>query len=120
MPIQAAIKPPQRLLIVEIHSPLIQTISFRRLTEKTTHHPPLWLAWLKDRMTILYTDHNMVSGHDGEISPLSGVLSEAEAFQRKTYRWIRYARHVGSAVRYPSVVAALGSGIRMSWTGKWC
>ncbi len=79
------------------------------------------LEWLKDRLTIIsHTDHNMVSGHGREISFLSGVLpADAQAFPEKNMSIDQlFARHVGSQVRYPSVGAALGSGIRMSWTAN--
>lgn len=79
------------------------------------------LAWLKDRLTIIsHTDHNMVSGHGREISFLSGVLpTDAQAFPEKNMSLDQlFARHVGSQVRYPSVGAALESGIRMSWTAN--
>ena len=79
------------------------------------------LSWLKDRLTILsHTDHNMVSGHGREISFLSGVLpSDARAFPEKNMSLDQVlARHVGSKVRFPSVGAALDSGIRMSWTAN--
>ena len=79
------------------------------------------LAWLRDRMTILsHTDHNMVSGHGREISFLSGVLpTDAQAFPEKNLSLDQLiARHVGSAVRYDSVGAALEGGIRMSWTAN--
>ncbi|TWT42785.1 hypothetical protein KOR42_46400 [Thalassoglobus neptunius] len=79
------------------------------------------LEWLKDRMTIIsHTDHNMVSGHGREISFLSGVLpTDAQAFPEKNMSLDQlFARHIGSQVRYPSVGAALDSGIRMSWTAN--
>lgn len=79
------------------------------------------LDWLRDRMTILsHTDHNMVSGHGREISFLSGVLpADSQAFAEKNMSLDQLlARHVGSQVRYPSVGAALESGIRMSWTAN--
>lgn len=79
------------------------------------------LEWLKDRLTIIsHTDHNMVSGHGREISFLSGVLpADAQAFPEKNMSIDQlFARHVGSQVRYPSVGASLGSGIRMSWTAN--
>ncbi len=79
------------------------------------------LEWLKDRMTIIsHTDHNMVSGHGREISFLSGVLpTDAQTFPEKNMSLDQlFARHIGSQVRYPSVGAALDSGIRMSWTAN--
>ena len=79
------------------------------------------LEWLKDRLTIVsHTDHNMVSGHGREISFLSGVLpADAQAFPEKNMSLDQlFARHIGSQVRYPSVGAALDSGIRMSWTAN--
>ncbi len=79
------------------------------------------LDWLKDRLTIIsHTDHNMVSGHGREISFLSGVLpTQAGAYPEKNMSLDQLmARHVGSQVRYPSVGAALDSGIRMSWTAN--
>ena len=120
---QAAIKPPQRLLIVGNPFGAHPDHFFPKTYGKDYASPTTLrgLAWLKDRMTILsHTDHNMVSGHGREISFLSGVLpSEAEAFPEKNISLDQVcARHVGSAVRYPSVAAALGSGIRMSWTAN--
>ena len=79
------------------------------------------LAWLRDRLTVLsHTDHNMVSGHGREISFLSGVLpTDAQAFPEKNMSLDQLiARHVGSKVRFDSVGASLGSGIRMSWTAN--
>lgn len=79
------------------------------------------LEWLKDRLTVIsHTDHNMVSGHGREISFLSGVLpTDAQAFPEKNMSLDQLlARHVGSQVRFPSVGAALDSGIRMSWTAN--
>lgn len=79
------------------------------------------LDWVKDRLTILsHTDHGMVSGHGREISFLSGVLpSDAQAYPEKNLSVDQLmARHVGSQVRYPSIGAGLGSGIRMSWTAN--
>ncbi len=79
------------------------------------------LEWLKDRITIVsHTDHNMISGHGREISFLSGVLpNDANSFPEKNLSLDQlFARHVGSQVRFPSVGAALDSGIRMSWTAN--
>ncbi|MEM7143808.1 MAG: DUF1552 domain-containing protein [Verrucomicrobiota bacterium] len=79
------------------------------------------LDWLKDRLTILsHTDHNMVSGHGREVSFLSGVLpADANAFPEKNMSVDQVmARHVGSEVRYPSIEAALESGVRMNWTAN--
>lgn len=79
------------------------------------------LEWVKDRLTILsHTDHGMVSGHGREISFLSGVLpSDAQAYPEKNMSVDQLmARHTSSEVRYPSIGAGLGSGIRMSWTAN--
>lgn len=79
------------------------------------------LEWLRDRLTIVsHTDHGMVSGHGREISFLSGVLpTEAQAFPEKNMSLDQlFARHVGSQVRYDSVGASLGAGVRMSWTAN--
>lgn len=79
------------------------------------------LDWLKDRLTVVsHTDHGMVSGHGREISFLSGVLpEEAQAFAEKNMSIDQlFARHVGNAVRFPSVGASLEAGIRMSWTAN--
>ena len=79
------------------------------------------LEWLRDRLTILsHTDHNMVSGHGREISFLSGVLpADAAAYPEKNMSIDQlFARHTGAQVRYPSVEAGLGSGVRMNWTSN--
>lgn len=79
------------------------------------------LEWLKDRISILgHTDHNMVSGHGREIAFLSGVLpADAQAYPEKNISVDQVmARHTGAQVRYPSIGAGLGSGVRMSWTAN--
>ncbi|MDB4512291.1 DUF1552 domain-containing protein [Arenicella sp.] len=79
------------------------------------------LQWMKDRVTVLsHTDHNMVSGHGREVSFLSGVLpADAQAFPEKNMSIDQLmARHTGAQVRYPSIEAGLGSGVRMNWTAN--
>ncbi|MEM9368044.1 MAG: DUF1552 domain-containing protein, partial [Planctomycetota bacterium] len=76
------------------------------------------LGWVRDRLTIVsHTDHGMVSGHGREISFLSGVLPEdAAAFPEKNLSIDQViARQLSTDVRFPSVNAALQSGIRMNW-----
>lgn len=79
------------------------------------------LDWLKDRLSILaHTDHGMNNGHGREISFLNGVLPEnSQAFPEKNISIDQLlARHSYGSVRFPSVHAALESGIRMSWTSN--
>ena len=79
------------------------------------------LDWLKDRLSILsHTDHGMNNGHGREISFLNGVLPEnSQAFPEKNISLDQLlARHSSGSVRFPSVHAALESGIRMSWTAN--
>ena len=79
------------------------------------------LGWLRDRITILsHTDHGMNSGHGREISFLNGVLPEnSSAFPEKNLSVDQLmARRSYGQVRFPSVRAALGSGIRMSWNAN--
>ena len=79
------------------------------------------LGWLKDRLTVLsHTDHGMVSGHGREVSFLSGVLpQDSAAYPEKNMSIDQLmARHVGAQVRFPSIEAGLGSGVRMNWTAN--
>lgn len=79
------------------------------------------LEWIRERLTILsHTDHNMISGHGREISFLSGLLpTDSQTFPEKNMSLDQLmARHAGSQVRYPSIEAGLGSGIRMNWTAN--
>ena len=79
------------------------------------------LGWLKDRLSILsHTDHGMNNGHGREISFLNGVLPEnSQAFPEKNISIDQLlARHASGSVRFPSVHAAVESGIRMSWTAN--
>ncbi|GAB5559337.1 MAG: DUF1552 domain-containing protein [Synoicihabitans sp.] len=79
------------------------------------------LEWLRDRMTIIsHTDHGMVSGHGREVTFLNGILPEhAGAFPEKNLSIDNLiAQRTGSAVRFPSINAALEKGIRMSWNAN--
>ena len=79
------------------------------------------LEWLRDRLTILsHTDHGMNNGHGREISFLSGILPEnSSAYPEKNISVDEVmARRTRGRVRFPSVHAALGRGIRMSWSGN--
>lgn len=79
------------------------------------------LGWLQDRLSILsHTDHGMNNGHGREISFLNGVLPEnSQAFPEKNVSIDQLlARYSYGSVRFPSVHAALESGIRMSWTSN--
>ena len=75
------------------------------------------LDWLRDRTTILsHTDHGMNNGHGREISFLNGILPEtSSAYAEKNVSVDQLmARRTYGRVRFPSVHAALESGIRMS------
>ena len=79
------------------------------------------LDWVQDRLTILsHTDHGMNSGHGREISFLNGVLPEdSSAYPEKNVSVDQLmARRTYGRVRFPSVHAALQSGIRMSWNAN--
>ena len=79
------------------------------------------LDWLKDRMSVLsHTDHGMNSGHGKEIAFLNGVLPEnAQGFAEKNLSVDQLiARRTSGEVRFPSINAALESGIRMSWNAN--
>ena len=79
------------------------------------------LVWLRDRMTIIsHTDHGMVSGHGREVTFLNGILpQQAGAFPEKNISIDNLiAQRTGSAVRFPSINAALEKGIRMSWNAN--
>ncbi len=79
------------------------------------------LDWLRDRLTILsHTDHGMNNGHGREISFLNGILPEtSSAFPEKNVSVDQLmARRTYGSVRFPSVHAALGNGIRMSWNAN--
>ncbi|MFG0287399.1 MAG: DUF1552 domain-containing protein [Rhodopirellula sp. JB044] len=79
------------------------------------------LEWVRDRFTVLsHTDHGMKSGHGREIAFLSGVLPEtSHAFAEKNMSIDQLiARHVGDDVRFPSIHAALQTGIRMVWNAN--
>ena len=79
------------------------------------------LEWLRDRLTILsHTDHGMNNGHGREISFLNGILPEENsAYPEKNISVDQVmARRTYGRVRFPSVHAALASGIRMSWNAN--
>ncbi len=79
------------------------------------------LEWLRNRMTIIsHTDHGMVSGHGREVAFLNGILPEqAGAFPEKNLSIDNLiAQRTGTAVRFPSINAALEKGIRMSWNAN--
>ena len=79
------------------------------------------LNWLRERVTILsHTDHSMNSGHGREISFLNGILPEnSSAYPEKNVSVDQLmARRTYGRVRFPSVHAALESGIRMSWNAN--
>lgn len=79
------------------------------------------LGWLRNRLTILsHADHGMNNGHGREISFLTGILPEdSSAYAEKNVSVDQVmARHTFGRVRFPSVHAALGSGIRMSWSAN--
>lgn len=79
------------------------------------------LDWLKNRISILsHTDHGMKSGHGREITFLNGVLPEnAAGFAENNISIDQLiARRTGGSVRFPSIQAALESGIRMSWNSN--
>ena len=119
----AADKPPTRFLVVGNPFGAHPDFFFPKEFGKDAALSPTLnsLGWLKDRMTIVgHTDHGMVSGHGREIAFLSGVLpANAQAYPEKNLSIDQlFARHVGSQVRYPSIGAALESGIRMSWTAN--
>lgn len=79
------------------------------------------LEWVRDRLTIVsHSDHGMNNGHGREISFLNGVLPEhSSAYAEKNVSVDQLmARRTQGRVRFPSVHAALESGIRMSWTAN--
>ncbi|MCO8121277.1 DUF1552 domain-containing protein [Stieleria sp. TO1_6] len=79
------------------------------------------LEWAKDRFTVFsHTDHGMKSGHGRELAFLSGVLPEnSHAFAEKNMSLDQViARQIGGDVRYPSIHAALQTGIRMVWNAN--
>ena len=79
------------------------------------------LEWVKDRISILaHTDHNMPSGHGYETSFLSGLMSDkAASYPEKNISIDQVmARHTAGHVRFPSIGAALDSGIGASWTAN--
>ena len=79
------------------------------------------LEWLRDRLTILsHTDHGMNNGHGREISFLNGILPENNsAYPERNISVDQVmARRTHGRVRFPSVHAALTSGIRMSWNAN--
>ena len=121
---RAAAKPaPIRLLVVGnpfgMHPDHFFPARFGRTFDLPTTLRPL--GWLKDRLSILsHTDHGMNNGHGREIAFLSGVLPESsQAFPERNISIDQLmARHSAGNVRFPSVHAAVGSGIRMSWTAN--
>ncbi|MEM7385660.1 MAG: DUF1552 domain-containing protein, partial [Verrucomicrobiota bacterium] len=115
--------PPTRLLVVGNPFGMHPDYFFPKTYGKEFDLPPTLksLDWLQDRMSILsHTDHGMVSGHGREISFLSGVLPEnAQTYPEKNMSIDQLiARQIGTDVRFPSISAGLGSGIRMSWTAN--
>ena len=79
------------------------------------------LEWLGDRLTILsHADHGMNNGHGREISFLNGILPEnGSAYPERNISVDQVmARRTHGRVRFPSVHAALQSGIRMSWNAN--
>ena len=73
--------PPLRFLVVGnpfgAHPMHFFPKDFGKISPSPTLRP---LAWLRDRLTVFHTDHNMVSGH-GRETFLSGVLpTDAQAF----------------------------------------
>ena len=109
---------PRRFLVVAnplgVHPDHFFPAAFGRQVDLPETLRPL--DGLQGRFTVIsHTDHNMKSGHGREKSFLSGVLPEAaDAYPMKNMSIDQViARHTGGGVRFPSVHAALKTGIDM-------
>ena len=65
-----------------------------------------------------HLDHDVSGGHGGVNAFLSGVRKqESQGFPEKNVSLDQIAaEHVGSAARFPSITAGIGSGTDMCWT----